>query len=90
MKYRLQDKLQSQVAAVLPGYQVKCEFSSHNVIDVSLIEPATREAIRISGVTMQSLLGPGALDEVVDQLVYEIVFVARTEANCKLPGKESE
>lgn len=90
MKYRLQDKLQSQVAAVLPGYQVKCEFSSHNVIDVSLIEPATREAIRISGVTMQSLLGPGALDEVVDQLVYEIVFVARTEANCKLPGKEPE
>ena len=45
MKYRLQDKLQSQVAAVLPGYQVKCEFSSHNVIDVSLIEPATREAM---------------------------------------------
>ena len=90
MKYRLQAKLQSQVAAVLPGYHVKCEFSSHNVIDVSLVEPVTREAMRISGVTMQSLLGPGALDEVVDQLVFEIVTVARTEANRKLPDQEPE
>lgn len=76
MKQRLQRRLQSQVQAVLPGFTVKCEFSSERIINIYLNNPKTAEAMRITGVTLDSIIGPGALDETVDQLMFEIMTVA--------------
>lgn len=79
MKQRLQKQLQSQVGAALPGYLVVCEFSTGHAIDIYLMKPRTRESMRITGVSMQELLGPGALEQVVDQLMFEILTVAANE-----------
>jgi hypothetical protein len=76
MKQRLQQQLQCQVAEALPGYVVKCEFAADHGIDVFLKNSTTHEAVRISGVRLHSLLGPGALDRVVDQLMFEILAIA--------------
>ncbi|WAG80902.1 hypothetical protein [Metapseudomonas furukawaii] len=76
MKLMLQRRLQSQVDKVLPGFIVKCEYSSGRVINICLRNPATLEALRITGVTLESLVGQGVLDEVVDQLMFEITTVA--------------
>ncbi|MDT4847622.1 hypothetical protein FQZ97_816870 [compost metagenome] len=76
MKKRLQQQLQSQVADVLPGYVVRCEFSADHFIDVELRKPATHEVVRITGVKLNSLLGQGSLEKVVDQLMFEILAIA--------------
>ncbi|MCY1548827.1 hypothetical protein D9M68_849610 [compost metagenome] len=75
MKKRLQQQLQSQVADVLPGYVVRCEFSADHFIDVELRNSATHEVVRITGLKLNSLLGPGSLDKVVDQLMFEILAI---------------
>lgn len=81
MKQRLQEQLQSKVAGALPGYVVRCEFYSGHAIDVFLKNPATDEAIRITGVRLYSLLGPGAFERVVDELMFEILAIAEKERN---------
>jgi hypothetical protein len=58
---------------------VECKFSSNHRIDIFLFAPATKEAMRITGVTVQSLLGAGALDEVVEQLLFEILHVTQVK-----------
>ncbi|MNQ66673.1 hypothetical protein D3C85_811680 [compost metagenome] len=78
MRQRLQQQLQSKVADALPGFVVRCVFASHE-IDVVLKNPATHESIRITGVRLHSLLGPGALEKVVDELMFEIVAIAAQE-----------
>ncbi|MCY1278375.1 hypothetical protein D9M68_318550 [compost metagenome] len=85
MKQRLQTQLQSRVADALPGYVVKCEFSADHFIDVEMRNPATHEVVRITGVELNSLLGPGALERVVDQLMFEILAVA-APAPCSAPS----
>ncbi|BAN48318.1 hypothetical protein [Metapseudomonas resinovorans] len=72
MKRRLQQRLQAEVSEALPGFVVTCEFATDRSIDISLSNQATHEALRITGVQLGALLGPGAFDEMVDQLMFEI------------------
>ncbi|MCY1281494.1 hypothetical protein D9M68_337390 [compost metagenome] len=88
MKQRLQQQLQSRIADALPGYVVKCEFSADHFIDVVLKNPATHEMVRISGVRLNSLLGPGALETVVDQLMFEILAIATPGLDRTPPDQE--
>ncbi len=83
MKQRLQQRLQMQMAETLPGFLVKCEFSGKHVIDVYLQNGKTREAARITGVNMADLLGPGALDATVDQLLFEIEALIASQRSDK-------
>lgn len=80
MKDRLQAQLQAQVSAHLPGFRVECKYTSHHRIDILLFAPKTKEAMRITGITVQSLLGAGALDEVVEQLLFEILNATQIKA----------
>jgi hypothetical protein len=76
MWQRLQAQLQSEVTKVLPGFVVSCECTSAHVIDICIRNHATHESIRITGVTLESLLGPRALNAMVEQLMFEIVAIA--------------
>ena len=76
MWQRLQARLQSKVSEVLPGFVVSCECTSAHVIDICIRNHATHESIRITGVKLESLLGPSAFDSMVDQLMFEIVAIA--------------
>ena len=88
MRQRLQQRLQRQVSRTLPGFVVRCEFSSTHVIDIFINNHATHEAMWITGVKLGSLLGPGALDALVDQLMFEIMAVAKPWRDRALPDQE--
>ncbi len=90
MRQRLQQRLQAQVSEVLPGFVVRCEFSSTHVIDIFVNNHATHEAIRITGVKLGSLRGSGALDALVDQLVFEIMAIANHGLDRIQPDLEQE
>lgn len=72
MKRLLQKRLQAQVDSVLPGFAVSCEFSEAHVIEIRLLRGRSNEGIRITGVRVSELMGPGALDSTIEQLVFEI------------------
>ncbi|MCY1545532.1 hypothetical protein D9M68_814790 [compost metagenome] len=80
MKERLQAKLRSQLATHLPGFEVECRYASNQMIEVFLWSPKTREAMRITGISSRSLIGPGAFDAVVEQLLYEILTATHAES----------
>ncbi|NWL77658.1 hypothetical protein DM872_12415 [Pseudomonas taiwanensis] len=72
MKRLLQQRLQTQVDLVLPGFEVLCEFGLGQVIEIRLRRSSSRESIRITGIRMAELRGPGALDRTIEQLLFEI------------------
>ncbi len=72
MKRLLQQRLQAQVDSLLPGFEVLCEFGLGQVIEVRLRRSSSRESIRITGIRMAELRGTGALDLMVEQLLFEI------------------
>ncbi|AYF86340.1 MULTISPECIES: hypothetical protein [unclassified Pseudomonas] len=72
MKRLLQQRLQDQVDSVLPGFEVLCEFGLGQVIEIRLRRIKSHESIRITGVQLADLRGPGALDRTVEQLLFEI------------------
>ncbi|MCY1378839.1 hypothetical protein D9M69_665050 [compost metagenome] len=80
MKNRLQAELRSQLAVHLPGFDVRCEYAPNQMIEVFLWSPKTREAMRITGIPSRSLIGPGALDAVVEQLLFEILTLAHSKS----------
>ncbi|GLZ86760.1 hypothetical protein Pres01_28110 [Metapseudomonas resinovorans] len=57
---------------MLPGFEVLCEFGLGQVIEIRLRRSSSHESIRITGVRMAELRGPGALDWTVEQLLFEI------------------
>lgn len=90
MKDRLQAELRSRLAAHLPAFRVECKFASNQMIEVFLWSPQTREAMRITGISSRSLIGPGALDAVVEQLLYEILTATHAELVQRPPPNELE
>lgn len=69
MKDRLQKRLQSLLAAYLPGARVECRYASNHTIDVFVLLPKTKAGMRTTGVPLRSLIGPGALDVVAEELL---------------------
>ncbi|MCY1307437.1 hypothetical protein D3C80_1597040 [compost metagenome] len=87
MKRRLQQRLQAEVSEVLPGFVVACEFATDRSIDISLSNQETHEALRITGVQLGALLGPGAFDAMVDQLMFEILAVTGADRIARVRDK---
>ncbi|MCY1358131.1 hypothetical protein D9M68_774570 [compost metagenome] len=80
MKDRLQTKLRSLLASQLPGFKVECRYASKQMIEVFLWSPTTREGMRITGIPSRSLIGSGALDAVVEKLLFEILTATQAQS----------
>ncbi|MCY1423688.1 hypothetical protein D9M71_394100 [compost metagenome] len=89
MKHRLETRLQTRLSAFLPGYIVKCSIGPDGTVGVAVDCPASGESWLITGITMQSLVGRGALESAVDQMLVEI-SVARGEVPLLLSRQQVE
>ena len=89
MKDRLQAHLQALVATHLPGFRVECRYSSNQRIDVYLMAPKTKESMRIAGLSLRSLIDPGTLEIVAEELLFEILAVARPVTTQRTPPDDS-
>ena len=85
----MKDRLQALLATHLPGFRAECRYSSNHRIDVYLMAPKTKEGMRITGVSLRSLIGPGALEVVAEELLFEILAMARAKATLRTPPDES-
>ncbi|MCY1504607.1 hypothetical protein D9M68_387840 [compost metagenome] len=90
MKDRLQAELRLRLATQLPDFRVECRYASNQMIEVFLWSPNTREAMRITGISWRSLIGPGALEVVVEQLLYEILTATHAESVQRPPPDEQK
>ncbi|MNF73526.1 hypothetical protein D3C84_555290 [compost metagenome] len=89
MKHRLETRLQTRLSAFLPGHIVKCSIGPDGTVGVAVDCPASGESWLITGITMQSLVGRGALESAVDQMLVEI-SVARGEVPLLLSRQQVE
>ncbi|MNQ49380.1 hypothetical protein D3C85_632900 [compost metagenome] len=89
MKHRLETRLQTRLSAFLPGHIVKCSIGPDGTVGVAVDCPASGESWLITGITMQSLVGRGALESAVDQMLVEI-SVARGEVPLLLTRQQVE
>jgi hypothetical protein len=89
MKHRLETRLQTRLSAFLPGHIVKCSIGPDGTVGVAVDCPASGESWLITGITMQSLMGRGALESAVDQILVEI-SVARGEVPLLLTRQQVE
>ena len=78
MKHRVETRLQTRLSAFLPGHIVKCSIGPDGTVEVAVDCPASGESWLIIGITMQSLMGRGAMERAADQMLFEI-SVARGE-----------
>ncbi|BAN48407.1 DUF1652 domain-containing protein [Metapseudomonas resinovorans] len=72
MRKRLEQRLQTRLSGQMPGHIVSCVIDMDGGVSITIEQPASGESWLISGIPMQSLVGRGAMERTVAQIIGEI------------------